>query len=87
MLSLIVEITIAVTATMVAGSLPVRLAINMPKYFLGQAAIAILYGVFPAVLWRISHINLFFTVNRIAHLFKSRFSQGEARRLEGTRVI
>jgi hypothetical protein len=54
---------------MVAGSLPVRLAINMPNYFLSQAAIAILHGVFPAVLWRVGHIKPFFTANAVAYLF------------------
>jgi hypothetical protein len=68
-LSQIAEITIAVTATMVAGSRPVRLAINMPNYFLGQAAMAILSGVFPAVLWRTGHTPFFFVVNTVSHLF------------------
>jgi hypothetical protein len=58
-----VAITSAVTATIVAGSLSaVRLAVDMPKYFPNQAAVATVYGIFPAVLWRASHSKLFLFV-------------------------
>ena len=59
-LSPIVAITSAVTATIVAGSLSaVRLAVDMPKYFLDQAAVATSYGIFPANLWRAGHSKRF----------------------------
>jgi len=41
----------------------------MPQYVLGRAAIAIPYGVFPAVPWRTGYIMLFFTANAVAYLF------------------
>src|SRR3981189_119996 len=59
-LSPIVAITSAVAATIVAGSLSAaRLAVDMPKYFLDQAAVATSYGIFPANLWRASHSKRF----------------------------
>src|ERR1700716_1738934 len=59
-LSPIVAITSAVTAIIVAGSLSaIRLAVDMPKYFLDQAAVATSYGIFPANLWRASHSKRF----------------------------
>jgi hypothetical protein len=48
-LSRIVAITSAAAATIVAGSLSAaRLAVNIPKYFPGHAAVATLYGIFPS---------------------------------------